>query len=107
MPVDVTAEMHAGDDFLPDVAALCVRNRVEVVEVRFLGDRVVVDIDTPFWAARLDTRDLPRAQPCRRRASVHRCAPDGFKDLERHEQIVPLDAEVGYARDQNWRRGDG
>ena len=39
MPVHVAAEVHARDDFLPDVAALRVRDRVELVEVRFLRNR--------------------------------------------------------------------
>ncbi len=57
MPVDVATEVDACDDFLAGVAALGIRDCVEVVEVGLLRDGRLVDIKAPLGVAGLDARD--------------------------------------------------
>src|SRR6185436_3707339 len=81
MTVHVSAKVHAGDDFLPDVAALGVRDRTEVVEVGFLWNRRVVDVDAPFGTAGFDARDFPGGETRRRGARLERATPERVEQL--------------------------
>src|SRR5689334_21014233 len=98
MPIHVAAEMNARHDLLSDVAALGVGDRIELVEVCFLRNRRVVDVDSPFGPTRFDARDFPGIEPRRHRALGDGALPESIELLERYEQIVSLDANVRRSR---------
>ena len=90
MPVHVAAEVHARHHLLPDVAALRVRDRVELVEVRFLRNRRCRRCRFPIRGARPRRARSPtlRAPPASRRHP--RRAPTAVKRsrLERTARIL-------------------
>ena len=51
--------MNAGDSLLTDVAPLGIGDRAQLVEVGFLWQRRIIDINSPLRPTTLDARDLP------------------------------------------------
>src|SRR3954463_10322939 len=101
MAIDVSAEVNPRYRFLTGVATLRVRDGVQVIEVRFLGDRRLIDVDAPLGAACLDACDLPGIEAGWDRAQLCRAAPDLAHRVRRQEQVIAFDADVRNARDEH------
>src|SRR5256885_396623 len=67
VPIDVAAKVNARDGLLARVATFRVGDRVQLLEIRFLGQRRFVDVDAPLGPPSLDAGDLPCLQPAWRR----------------------------------------
>src|SRR5688572_7281480 len=100
MPVDVTAEVHPGDGFLTGVTPLRVRDRVQLVEVRFLWNGRIVDIDSPFRSTGLDARDVPGVQPARHGAQLDGATPQLGAGFHREDDLETIQTDVRHAGDE-------
>ena len=74
---------------------------MQLVVIRFLRDRRVVDVDPPLGAAVLDARDLPREQSAGRCTAGQQPLPDRAEGIRWEKELESLGREIRNARDHH------
>src|SRR3954470_16528787 len=97
----MTAEVHPRDGLLAGVAALREGDGVQLLEVRLLRQRRLVDVDAPFRTTSFDARDLPRLQPTWRGLRRECPFPEHVVRCRGCEELESLQLEIGNARDHD------